>query len=67
MITYTVRNNSQSDKSFKSRVLIDTQLGEKDYGYYEVPKQNLGQGYEYFKFERTWDSSKDASVRMPSD
>lgn len=48
-------------------MLIDTQLGEKDYGYYEVPKQNLGQGYEYFKFERTWDSSKDASVRMPSD
>ena len=67
MITYTVRNTSSGDKRIKSRVLIDTQLGEKDYGYYEVPKQNLGQGYEYFEFERTWDSSKDSSIRMPSD
>lgn len=67
MITYTVKNNSASDKSIKSRVLIDTQLGENDFGYYEVPKQKLGQGYEYFEFEKTWDSSKDATVTMPSD
>ena len=50
MITYTVKNHSQSAKEVKSRILIDTQLGENDYGYYEVPKQNLGQGYEYFEF-----------------
>lgn len=67
MITYTVKNNSQSEKEIKSRILIDTQLGEKDYGYYEVPKQKLGQGYEYFEFESTWDSSLDETVRMPSD
>ena len=24
---------------------MDTQLGENDFGYYEIPKQNLGQGY----------------------
>ena len=67
MITYTVKNHSQSAKEVKSRILIDTQLGENDYGYYEVPKQNLGQGYEYFEFERTWDSSADPTVKMPSD
>lgn len=64
MLTYTFKNNSSGTKNVKSRVLIDTQLGENDYGYYEVPKQNLGQGYEYFEFERTWDSSDN---RMPSD
>ena len=67
MITYTFKNNSSGTKRVKSRVLIDTQLGENDYGYYEVPKQNLGQGYEYFEFERTWDSSADPTVKMPSD
>lgn len=67
MIGYTVKNNGSGAKTVRSRVLIDTQLGDKDYGYYEVPKQNLGQGYEYFEFERTWDSSADSAVRMPSD
>ena len=67
MITYTVKNNSGSAKEIKSRVLIDTQLGDKDYGYYEVPKQNLGQGYEYFEFERTWDSYADPKIKMPAD
>lgn len=67
MITYTVKNISASAKSVKGRILIDTQLGEKDYGYYEVPKQRLGQGYNYFEFERTWDSSADPTVEMPSD
>ncbi len=67
MISYTFKNGSSSTKSVKSRVLIDTQLGKNDYGYYEVPKQNLGQGYEYFEFEKTWDSSVNPTVRMPSD
>ena len=57
MITYTVRNKSSNGKSIKSRILIDSQLGENDYGYYEVPKQKLGQGYEYFEFEKTNDYS----------
>lgn len=67
MLSYTVKNNGSSAKNIKSRILIDNQLGTKDYGYYEVPKQNLGQGYEYFEFERTWDSYADPSIRMPSD
>lgn len=67
LINYTVRNNSTLDKEIKSRILIDTQLGENDYGYYELPKQHLGQGYKYFEFERTWDSSLDPTVIMPSD
>lgn len=67
MITYTFKNSSSSAKNVKSRILIDTQLGENDYGYYEVPKQRLGQGYEYFEFERTWDSSLDPTIAMPSD
>ena len=67
MITYNVKNNSGSAKEIKSRILIDNRLGEKDYGYYEVPRQKLGAGYEYFEFEKTWDSSADPSVTMPSD
>lgn len=67
MISYTVRNNGTADTTVKSRVLMDTQLGENDFGYYEVPNQNLGQGYEYFEFERTWDSVQDPTVRMPAD
>ena len=67
MITYSVKNNSSSQKSVKSRILIDTQLGERDYGYYEVPNQKLGQGYTYFEYEKTWDSSVDPTVIMPSD
>ncbi|MEA4961163.1 S-layer homology domain-containing protein [Lutispora sp.] len=67
MISYTVKNNSGKAVNVKSRVLMDTQLGNKDYGYYELPKQNLGQGYEYFEFERTWDKTQDPAIRMPAD
>lgn len=67
MITYTVKNNGTAAKNVKSRILMDTQLGENDFGYYEIPKQNLGQGYEYFEYERTWDSHADPTVKMPSD
>ncbi len=67
MISYTVKNNSSKAVNVKSRVLMDTQLGDKDYGYYELPKQNLGQGYEYFEFECTWDKTQDPAIRMPAD
>jgi hypothetical protein len=67
MITYTVKNGGGAAVNVQSRVLIDTQLGDKDYGYYELPKQNLGQGYEYFEFERSWDSKADPTIRMPAD
>jgi hypothetical protein len=64
-ITYTVKNNSESAEEIKSRVLMDTQLGDKDYGYYEVSRQQLGQGYEYFEFERSWDNASGSA--MPAD
>ncbi len=67
MITYTIKNNSSKTKNIRSRILIDTRLGENDYGYYEVPNQKLGQGYEYFEFEKTLDSYEDQSIKMPSD
>lgn len=67
MISYNVKNLSAVAKSVQSRVLIDTQLGSNDYGYYEIPNQNLGQGYEYFEFERTWDSKADPTIKMPAD
>lgn len=67
MISYKVINKGTVSSHIKSRVLIDTQLGDKDYGYYELPKQNLGQGYEYFEFERTWDRIADPTIRMPAD
>lgn len=67
LISYTVKNKGETASNIKSRILIDTQLGDKDYGYYEVPKQNLGQGYEYFESEQTWDSEADPTIRMPSD
>ena len=51
MISYTVKNNSSSDMTLKSRVLIDTQLGEKDFGYYEVTKGYLGGGYNFIDRE----------------
>ncbi len=67
MITYRVKNGSDTAKNVEGRILIDTQLGEKDYGYYEVPNQKLGQGYTYFEREKTWDTKKDPTVLMPAD
>ncbi|MDR3120610.1 MAG: hypothetical protein LBU58_04670, partial [Clostridiales bacterium] len=53
LISYTVRNKSQSGAAVKSRVLIDTQLGEKDFGYYEATKGVLGAGYDFIERETT--------------
>lgn len=53
LISYMVRNKSQADISVKSRVLIDTQLGDKDFGYYEVTKGILGAGYNSIDKETT--------------
>lgn len=66
-ISYTVRNKSSVAKEVKSRILIDTQLGDNDYGYYELPNQRLGQGSTYFEFERTWDSKANPTIVMPAD
>ncbi|NMA94332.1 MAG: hypothetical protein GX975_06690, partial [Clostridiales bacterium] len=66
-ISYTVRNNSSLAKDVKSRILIDNQLGENDYGYYEVPNQQLGQGSTYFEFEQAWDCTEDQTIVMPAD
>jgi|LSQX01.2.fsa_nt_gb hypothetical protein len=53
IISYTVKNKSSTDMALKSRVLIDTQLGEKDFGYYEVTKGVLGGGYSFIDRETT--------------
>lgn len=53
LVSYTVRNKSQADMNIKSRVLIDTQLGDKDFGYYEVTKGILGAGYNFIDKETT--------------
>ncbi|MDR1603283.1 MAG: cell wall-binding repeat-containing protein [Gracilibacteraceae bacterium] len=52
-ISYTVKNNTQAAASVQSRVLIDTQLGENDFGYYEVTKGVLGAGYDFIDTETT--------------
>lgn len=67
LITYTVSNRSSKAVTVRSRMLMDTQLGSQDYGYYELPLQQAGQGYEYFESERTWDSEKDKTIKMPAD
>lgn len=42
-ISYTVKNNSKKPvNSVKVRVLLDTCLGERDYGYYQVPMDGAG-------------------------
>lgn len=51
IINYTVKNRSSKSMALKSRVLIDTQLGEKDFGYYEVTKGILGAGYSFIDRE----------------
>lgn len=51
LISYTVKNNSESSVSLKSRVLMDTQLGANDFGYYEVTKGVLGAGYNFIDKE----------------
>jgi uncharacterized repeat protein (TIGR02543 family) len=51
LISYTVKNNSARSINFKSRMLMDTQLGENDFGYYEVTKGVLGAGYNFIDKE----------------
>ncbi len=51
IISYTVKNKASKSRALKSRVLIDTQLGEKDYGYYEVTRGYLGGGYDFISKE----------------
>jgi hypothetical protein len=57
MISYTVKNNSTGNMPLKSRVLMDTQLGENDFGYYEVTKGVLGAGYNFIDSETTLSGS----------
>lgn len=42
-ISYNVKNNGNKPiESVKVRVLLDTCLGERDYGYYQVPVDGVG-------------------------
>lgn len=58
MISYTVKNKSSKSMALKSRVLVDTQLGEKDYGYYELTKGYLGGGYNFIDKETVLSGSE---------
>lgn len=57
LITYTVRNKSAAAMDVRSRVLVDTQLGDQDYGHYEVARGALGAGYDLIASEKTLDSN----------
>lgn len=53
-ISYKVKNKASKTIALKSRVLIDTQLGEKDFGYYELTKGVLGAGYNFIDKETSF-------------
>ena len=53
LISYTVTNKSAAAKNVKSRILMDTRMGENDFGYYEVTKSALGAGYSFIDRETT--------------
>lgn len=41
-IYYTVQNTKETDVDVKARLLLDTALGDQDYGYYELAKADGG-------------------------
>lgn len=51
LISYSVKNNAATNVELKSRVLLDTQLGDSDFGYYEATKGILGAGYNFIERE----------------
>lgn len=64
-IIYTVENMTDSEKSIKSRLLMDTQLGDQDYAVYEAGDNVLGNGFQGYVTETELDSTKGQFV--PSD
>lgn len=61
-IIYTVENTTDSEKSIKSRLLMDTQLGDQDYALYEAGDNVLGNGFQGYVTETELDSTKGDSV-----
>lgn len=57
-IIYTVENTTDSEKSIKSRLLMDTQLGDQDYAVYEAGDNVLGNGFQGYVTETELDSTK---------
>ena len=47
-ILYTVENKSDQEKTVRSRLLMDTMLGEQDYALYEAGNNILGDGFQDF-------------------
>ena len=57
-IIYTVENTTDSEKSIKSRLLMDTQLGDQDYAIYEAGDDILGNGFQGYVTETELDRTK---------
>lgn len=53
-IGYEIENLGKAALDLESRVLLDTLLGNQDYGYYEVPRPNQAGGFETIEKETTF-------------
>ncbi|MEA4961002.1 S-layer homology domain-containing protein [Lutispora sp.] len=61
-ISYTVKNNGQKPiNSVKARVLLDSCLGNRDYGYYQIPVDGVGT-LETITKEKVFDYGPNAFV-----
>ena len=65
-ILYTVENLSDKEQAVKSRLLMDTMLGEQDYGLYEAGNGYLGDGFQGYVTETMLDGGEEGS-RIPAD
>lgn len=65
-ILYTVENLSDKEQTVKSRLLMDTMLGEQDYGLYEAGNGYLGDGFQGYVTETMLDGGEEGS-RIPAD
>ena len=63
-ILYTVENLSDKEQAVKSRLLMDTMLGEQDYGLYEAGNGDPGDGFQGYVTETMLDGGEEGS-RIP--
>ncbi len=57
-VIYTIENLTGTAREIKSRVLMDTQLGDQDYAVYEAGENVLGNGFQGYVTETDLDSTK---------
>ena len=56
-IGYEIENTGKTPLNLQSRILLDTLLGNQDYGYYEVPKTNQAGGFDTIEKETTFSNT----------